>query len=295
MTLIKTVKPFTFVNDGSSIANSNLMISAGRFTYADRLFILAQCHRNKFNAKIQQLFKEGIRKHEQAQAQYKTINEIGYVNYRKLLYQNKKISIKELGAISIKERMFGYIDLFQVEFTKDGILNIWITEFKSSSFRFAKHFTQLTVYAMIAADINSKLVYEVPYKRKKGNKRLMGYLFPKHSDIKEVNVKGRIFLLDETLYQPYDDIVVKDEFTSSYAKRKLGLEKKRSKFRDFILKGTVDIAKVKYCRGCTDMKKRYNCGQLELCNKHPYDPKSTQMHWGLNKMLIKTKPRIITT
>jgi len=294
-----------FVTDSSAIANRNLFVSAGRFNYQLRRFALAQCHRNNYdhNPKLQLLFKAGTKNHERIQEPYQTIEEMGYENYRKLLYQNKKVALKELGVLSIKEKMFGYMDLFEIQWEKDGTLNVWITDFKSSSFRSKNHFTQLTVYALICADIGSKLVYEIPYKKqpkgKKGNKRLMGYLFPAHDKIKTINIYGRIFLIDDILQQPFDKILINGEITSNYAGRVKGIYNRRSKFWEIILKGSVMIEGLNYCSSCDKDKRSKGCGQMKLCSKYSYNPKLKQMHFSQVKLekekqniLIKTKPTL---
>lgn len=290
MTLIPTSKYFTFVTDKSSITNSNLMISAGRFCYGDRQFILAQRLHGKYSDKTKLLFEEGNRKHEMMQAPYKNLEEIGYMNYRKLLYQHKKISIKELKVLSKVEYMFGIIDLFEIEFTKDGILNIWITEFKSSKWKTGKHFLQLTVYALICGDLTAKLVLNVPYKRPRNDnkkKSTIGYLYPELKLIKKINIKGKVHLTDETLYQPFEEIVVDNEFTYAYSNRRKCLENRRRKFWEYILKGFVEIENVKYCKGCEANKKSNYCGWVEECNKYPYNPRLNQMKFGKVKMLVK--------
>lgn len=290
MTLIPTTKIFTFVTDKSSITNSNLMISAGRYCYGNRQFIFAQRDRGNPSEKTKLLWKEGQKKHDNMQEDYKTLEDIGYLNYRKRLYKNEKIAIKELNVLSKIEYMFGIIDLFEVRFDKDGTLNIWITEFKSSYRKNWKHFLQLTVYAMICADLTAKLVYKVPYKRKvkgKTHKSLIGYLYPELKLIKKLNIKGRVFLIDEILYQPFEEIVVDNEFTYNYSINRKCLERKRKMFRDFILKENVWIESVPYCKGCDADKKSRYCLWRERCSRYPYNPKITQYRFGVNKMLVK--------
>ena len=298
MTSLPTTKHFSFVTDTSSITNPDLMISARRLTYCRRQFIFAQRTKGKYSKEQQLRFEEGTAKHEAIQSPYKTIDEMGYLEYRRQLYKGTKISLKELKVLSTKEYMFGVIDLFEVQFI-DGILNVWITEFKSGKRKHKNHFKQLTVYAMICSDIQPYLVFDVPYKRKEGNRQVMGWMYPDHTKIKSINIKGRVYLIDEILIQPFDDVVVNNEFTYNYSNMKKWVWNTRAEFRDLILQRTAEIETIKYDKYCTKDNKSEWCGWKEECGRYGYCPKSKQLHISQKKIadnksdvLVKTNPKL---
>ncbi len=289
--MIKTNKISTFNDDCHVCTLQNRCISATRVCYGDRKFLLSLRNSPVYTKETKQLFKGGIERHERRQAGIKTIQEYGYINFRRDLYKHKVIRLKELKVCSTLG-FHGIIDLVTLEWTKNKVLNIYVNELKSHYS--PSHYLQLVTYITILSDLKSKLIYEVPMKRNNRTKRKLGHLFPNRVDY--LNIKGKLEIFSSTKPSPYHEFVVNNQFTELGGSIKSAINKRARVRREAMLNKIIDICAVKYCKGCSEEKKSLSCGWRDLCSRYPYNPQLRQLYFSQHKIkmnkdnfLIKTK------
>lgn len=288
---IKTRRVFAFTDDGFDIANNFLFISAGAATLGKRSFILGRCHKPYFNKDTLLRMEEGKRIHEKLQEGTKTIEQYGYLNYRRDLYKHKVIVMNEVKVFSLEHALYGVIDMLTVVWTEDGVVNILFEDYKPTN-KNPKYKIQMLVYAMILSDLRARLVYLE--KRPRSEHKTAGLLYPKPESIKMLNIMGRIYSYNPDEKNQWVPIVVKNEFVGSWAGLKAGLEKKLKQYREYLWAGQVDLSKIPHDKGMHCCKTNPS-----ICPKVNYTPKAFQRYISPSKLqkeqmvLVKTKPRLI--
>ena len=297
--LVNTVRHLNFTSEANKLLNKELYISATRLVKGTREFILAQDYPPRYSKETQAYFALGIQKHLTYQKDIKTLEEYGYLNYRRDLYQHKEITLKELKVLSLKHKIYGIIDVFKISYDTQNNIYIHIDELKSSWNK--KNILQLVFYVLALTDDTTKLIYEVPFKRKKNKdgtpmkKRIMGYLFPNPEKINSININGRVVILEEEDIN-YEEIVKNGMFTEQSSLWLMVIMKRLKYYRQLIRRKRVDLSAIPHeknrscCRG----------GWGYICQKVNYKPNSKQFFISRNKIkllkeniLIQTKPKVI--
>jgi len=283
-----------FTDQCNVCLSRNICISATRLVKSKREFLLSLNNQPVWNQTTNQLFKEGKERHRKYQEGTKEIKTPqDFLEFRKLLYRGEKIKLVELKVCS---SIYGHgiIDSIILQYNKDNcVMDVWVEELKSN---FSKqHILQLLYYCLILSDTKCNLVYEQPMIRKKKKngepktKRLIGPFH--HRDVREINIKGRIFILTSNKEQPFMEIVVHNQFVNTMQGLVAFIAKRRKDYGDLMKNKVIDLTTVKYCNKCYDKKVGdyildKNCGWVDLCSKIGYVKDSVQKRIGVKKLLV---------
>lgn len=281
--MIKSCRPCMFSDKCMDCLCRDYCISVSRLKRDKRQFIISQCHSPIYTLEQKAIFQKGTDKHEEMQKDLKELDDMGYIEFRRLLHKNEVITFKELKVCSCKG-YHGIIDKISIQFV-DGVFNVYIDEFKSNWA--ASNIVQLIFYSLILSDPNSKVVYKEKFKRKKGFKRLLGHFYP--SKVITTNIYGRIFYMYQEEQKDYIPLVINNQFTEFAAGIKNGILKKNKIYKDIVLNKVCNLEHVPYCKHCNQER----CGWAEICGKYSYLPKEHQLYHGRKKMLVLNRPIII--
>lgn len=298
---MKTYRPCGFCTQCPSCLCQSSCIGSTRITYQKRRFVLALCNTPVFTKETRARFKAGNEAHDEIQEGIQTIDEMGYIEYRRRLYEKELITLKELKICSPLFSLHGIIDMVKIRYDGKNV-DIWLDEIKP--YYKNSHFIQMMVYGIILSDKNCNLIYEVKARAKTKIvngaarrvikiKKMLGKLLPK--DIEYINIKGRVLSYNSEKESNYVDIVEKNRFTDTADGIKAFIAKTEKEYKKIMINREIDMEQVRYCKGCDKEHKSDYCGWRELCNRFGYNAKSKQYYFGkkITRPIIKTKPRIV--
>ena len=292
--LIKTNKRFDFIDSPQLFIKKDIMISATRLASDERSFLIGLRHRPTHSKEAKIRMDKGKEEHEKRQIGLKTLKEYDYINFRKDLCTNHlRISLKEVEIISPNNAIYGIIDHLIIEFTKEGDLKIWVTEYKGS-FSLGYLF-QLFAYTIALSDTDCRCVLGIPYKRRvkhnRKEKREIGYLFPSPNEIKTINIFGRLFNYNSNKEQIYESIISNSQVSGEKQGIYLATLKRLHTYQSYMIQRVIDLSDFNHD------EKGYCCANFpHICPKIKYNPLVKQTYFSKAKnprnIIIKSKPPI---
>jgi len=261
-------------------------MSATSITMPQRKYLLkVSGHRQQTTPEMM----AGKEMHENMLEGYKTLAKYGVRRFERDLYNGKEIKLQELSLCSSLYGMLGIIDKFIIQYTKDGNINICITDLKP---RYTpSYLKQIFVYGMILSDRNCLIAYDTRTPRAKRKKRITIRLYPKHRFNLNITLN-----LEFYLYTKNNIFTIKmlengkpTEFAQGICTTILKDAKRK---RELHKMGIYYLHMFPLCKDCKRLESY--CSLWEICQKAPHVPstKSAQYFIGSNKLLRKTKPLI---
>lgn len=282
--MINTKRLCQFTEECSKCSCQPFCVSATKITYGKRRFMFSLRNEPIISKELQAKFDGGTKRHQEYQQDIKTIEEYGFLNFRKDLHTHSPIKLKEVKVCSPRFGLHGVIDILSIRYDK-GNIHIFIDELKSN---FSKtNYIQLSVYARILSDMHCNISYEEPFKRKKKVHRLVCPLYP--SATKYININGRVHVFN-TPENGYWQMVALNQYFVGAGDIALYISKKLKEYQNLMKQKVIDACMVDYCNGCSSEFRVSSCGWRELCSRYPFTPKTRQFHLGRKKTVVRNKP-----
>ncbi len=179
------------------------------------------------------------------------------------LIDGQFIQLKEAAVCSPFYGIHGFIDILEMQL-KDDELFIKITDLKTGWLK--KYIWQIGAYALVMEDPEFNILYQKPYKRKKGSRRLGMKLLPTNLEVKK-NIKLSIYFFGSKNDLNWEWMV-------------------HNRKSDFGLGVTTQIKR--------RLMERRPLHKMGLLLPEDYNPerKDKQLFFGVSKLLKKTKPKV---
>jgi len=273
-----------FSKDCINCLNRYNCISAGSFGRGLRNYFLSL---KGYSYPPNEAMKAGTLKHQEAQKDLKSIDDIGIDKFLSALPSGNVLELKELPVCNPTLGFKGVIDIIRFQYLKDtNTLKIDIYELKSTFHK--KDIFQISTYGMILSEKNTYVGYKK--NTRKGDVRKMQSLFPKEL-VGSVRVCIDLHLQIIGGHE-YRQMWMYDNVLSEWAKTmSMVIHQKKKAYKNFHKAGLYFLSELPECKFC--LHDTRNCAYWEICKRFEYKSNKTrQRYFGKKQPLIKSKPKI---
>jgi hypothetical protein len=233
----------------------------------------------------------GKEEHKKRLAIYPTLAQMGYEKFRKHLFLGKEIILSETFCCSALYKLHGVIDKLRIHYTQDNHINITITDIKS---RFSKAaILQISAYGMIMSDPDAMIGYKILTPRSHKEKIIMKRLYPKQPYQLSITLNLEYYHQDKPFkpLQWMENNIITEKASGLMFGVRHNLESKKLLHRP----GIYYLSEFQPCKYCQQLESK--CSLYALCSKAIYQPKTrtSMRYFGKKQMLVKTKPRILSS
>lgn len=226
---------------------------------------------------------KGKQKHEELQESIPTLAELTFKRFQRQLYNAKQIKLSEAILCSPLYGIHGYVDVLNIQFTKDNKIYIKIDEIKP--FYTKNYLLQVCAYGLILSDPNCLIGYHATTPRSKRLKRIMNHLYPKT----EFNLDISLILQFYLQKNPFEFTWMQNNNLTEVSQGiKEGLMRMRKDRLRLHKVGLYYLEHLPPCKNCP--RNELECSLYEYCGKVSYEKqkKEKQLYFGKQKLLIKT-------
>ena len=247
-----------------------------------RYLLKLRGYRQKPNAAM----KKGTEAHKKRQEGIPTVTDMGIKRFQKNVLLGKHVQVSEAMVCSPKYGLKGFVDILDVEYTKEGKFKITVTELKTGAWY--KHYIyQVISYGLMFSDPNCQIHYD-----KKGRKKIKHIptrLYPMGELDLDIDIILEFMPSGKELHYPFMTGGLVSGTMAGLASATLQRKKKRLRFHNT---GLYYLEDTPPCEGCKQDDKFCSLWG-PVCSKIHYTEaiKTKQMYYGKKKMLVKSRPK----
>jgi hypothetical protein len=283
--MIKRQSCCRFMDKCGACLNQNRCISATSITTDLRKYFLKICGKRQESTPA---MLAGKALHEDRLKDWPTLESMGYSKFKKRLYLGELITLQELSLCSVKWGIHGIIDKFTIQYTKEGVINIQVSDLKP--FFSKKYYKQIAVYALCLSDPDCMIAYNTITPRSHKRKRVAVRLYPRRINFK-LNIQMEIYAY---IYEKsYLFEWMKDsQMTAPSAGTTIAIIKAGNTRKELHRYGIRYLDQFAPCKDCKQLESY--CSLYTICQKVVYDPqhKELQRYIGKRELLVCSKPTI---
>jgi hypothetical protein len=287
--MIKHQSCCMFMDKCGACKMRNQCISATSITTDLRKYFLKICGKRQQQTPA---MAAGKALHEDRLKGWPTLATMGYSQFKKKLYLGELITLQELSICSSTYGFHGIIDKFTIQYTKDGIINIQVSDlkpiFKGDAAK--KYYQQISAYSLALSDLDCMIAYDTITPRSHKKKRVAVRLYPRKATFK-LNIQMEIYayLYEKSyLFEWMKDSVM----TPPSAGTTIAIIKAGNTRKELHKYGIRYLDQFAPCKDCKQLDSY--CSLYTICQKVVYNPKhkTVQLYQGKRNLLVHSKPVI---
>jgi hypothetical protein len=282
--MIKHTSTCRFMDKCGSCLNQNRCISATSVTSDLRKYFLKIMGQRQ---KSTPAMLEGKHIHEEFLKEYPSLKELGWGKFQKSLYLGEPIKLQELHLCSPKYGLHGVVDQFYIQFTKDNVINVSVSDLKP--YYSKKYLKQLSVYGLCLSDKDCMVAYETITPRSHKRKLIANRLYPKRDFQLNIRLALQFYLNGKSFAIDWMKTNVMSTLANALTITIIKLSNSRKALHK---QGIYYLDQLAPCRDCKNLESY--CSLYTVCQKVKYVPtlKERQRYVGKNKLLVLNKPVI---